>query len=114
MTSGIDHKVTSEKKKLVAGLAVLGHTKEYIAKRLNICAETLNKYYRYELEDKKNDVDCNVVDKLLDQALDGNLKAIMFYLTHRCGWAAAKVKDDNESINIKSLAEAIMLAKEAK
>jgi DNA-binding transcriptional regulator LsrR (DeoR family) len=93
------HEPTEFTRGKVAGLYIAGIKKEDIAKRLNISDDTLRKYYKDELDHAKQDVQEGLVKILISKAYEGNMKAIMAWLTHQGKWYPEPApKDINHQI----------------
>jgi plasmid maintenance system antidote protein VapI len=94
--STVPHVPTDETRLLIAELSSFGITHEQMASRLDICVETLNKYYKKELVDGKCKVIQQVARRLVDKALDGDSSSQMFYLKTQAGWREKDKEDDNK------------------
>lgn len=87
------HKPTDEKKSLVRTLAAVGITHEDIARKLDISADTLVKYYFQELTDGRIDANAQVGKGLFEQAKNGNTAAAIFWLKTRANWKETNVTE---------------------
>ena len=101
------HEPTDFTRGKVCGLYIAGTTKERIAERLNISRETLNKYYRKELDEHKEDINEEMVGILIRLARTGNLKALTFYLRTIAGLYEAKAPENNQADNKPTIADII-------
>mgnify|MGYP005994034113 FL=1 len=80
------HEPTDKNKTIVNSLASYGIPHEDIARKLNISADTLVKYYKKELDDGRIDANAEVAKTLMQQIRKGNTLASIFYLKTRAGW----------------------------
>ena len=83
------HKVTPQGREIVAQLNAAGATDEEIALQLGLCAKTLRKYYFRELEHGVSLARNEVLRKLYDKAMTGNVAAMKEYLRQTEKGAAA-------------------------
>lgn len=89
------HEPTKETRLLVQELTAFGITQEKIARRLNICIDTLALHYRDELDNGKTDAVLAVGKSLYSKAVEqDDLGAQVFYLKTQGGWRE-KDKDDD-------------------
>lgn len=86
MAQGKKHNPTDEARKLVKSLAAVGIKHVDIASKLDITHETLNKYYKTELDDGRIDANAAIGQTLFQQAKNGNTSAAIFWLKTRAGW----------------------------
>lgn len=96
--SCVAHEPTSESRAEVAALVSFGIIHEHIARMLKISADTLVKYYSYELETGLQHAINKVANVLFQKAMDGDMSAAMFYLKTRAKWRE-KDPDDNKALN---------------
>lgn len=94
MTDTTPHKPTDATRLLISELSAFGVTHEQMASRLDICVETLNKYYKKELIDGKTKVVEQIAKRLVAKAIDGDGPSQMFYLKTQAGW---REKDREEA-----------------
>jgi len=83
---GVAHKPTDEKRLIVKTLAAVGITHEDIARKLEIDNDTLQKYYKKELDDGRVDANAANGKALYEQAKSGNTPAMIFWLKTRARW----------------------------
>jgi plasmid maintenance system antidote protein VapI len=105
MSQGHDHVPTEETRLLVKELYAAGITKERIAKRFEICDDTLNKHYKNELDNEKEGMIAKLGKSLYQKALDGDGKAAEFWLKCQGKWSYAKAQEDTDRA---AAAEAVM------
>jgi hypothetical protein len=84
---------TEQERLQVKTLAAVGIRHEDIAAKLGICADTLTKYYRKELDDGRVDANAVVARSLYEQAKTGNTAAMIFWLKTRAGWKETQVNE---------------------
>jgi hypothetical protein len=102
------HEPTDETRKLAAELASWGIPKASIARRLDICQDTLNKYYDDVMTNGKTDVIRQVANKLYTKAIEENdLSAQVFYLKTQGGWSD-KPKEDGSNKQALSIIEQLL------
>jgi hypothetical protein len=103
----LPHEPNDELRREVAACASYGFTHEQIALRLKISADTLVKYYKYELDNGLCDANFKVAGNLFKKAyLDEDLTAIIFWLKTRAKW---REKDrDEDSAKIDSVIEKLI------
>lgn len=77
------HEPTEFTRKLVRELFACGITRERIAQRLKICAETLNKHYEEELDDELENMIAAMHQNLYRDALEGCKADREFWLKTR-------------------------------
>jgi hypothetical protein len=93
-----NHKPTDKTKHQVSALYSFGHTQEEIALFLNICADTLAKHYKRELETARIEANAAVANKLYRKATEGDdLSAQIFWLKTRGRWRTADKVAETES-----------------
>lgn len=79
------HEKTKENSDLARKLAALGCPFEDIAKKLNICSDTLVKKYKEELNAGRIDANAAVAGSLYKKAINGDTQAAIFWLKTRGG-----------------------------
>lgn len=84
--AGKAHEPTDDNRSLVRRLAAVGCRYEDIAIKLRICDDTLVKYYRQELDDGRIDANAVIAGTLYEQARQGNITAMIFWLKTRANW----------------------------
>jgi transposase len=87
------HQPTEQNRLQVKTLAAVGIRHEDIATKLGICADTLTKYYRQELDDGRVDANAQIGKSLYEQAKNGNTTAMIFWLKTRAGWKETMVNE---------------------
>jgi transposase len=87
------HQPTEHSRVQVKTLAAVGIRHEDIASKLGISADTLTKYYRQELDDGRIDANAQVGKSLYEQAKNGNITAMIFWLKTRAGWKETQVQE---------------------
>jgi transposase len=87
------HQPTDQTKLQAKTLAAVGIRHEDIAAKLGICADTLTKYYRQELDDGRIDANSQIGKSLYEQAKNGNTAAMIFWLKTRAGWKETQVQE---------------------
>lgn len=81
-----DHKPTDENRRLVKMLAAVGARVDDIGTKLGISHDTVQKFYRTELEEGRIDANAQVAQTLFQQAKSGNTAAMIFWMKTRAGW----------------------------
>jgi transposase len=87
------HQPTEHSRVQVKTLAAVGIRHEDIASKLGISADTLTKYYKQELDDGRIDANAQVGKSLYEQAKNGNITAMIFWLKTRAGWKETQVQE---------------------
>ena len=87
------HQPTEHSRVQVKTLAAVGIRHEDIASKLGISADTLTKYYKLELDDGRIDAIAQVGQSLYEQAKNGNITAMIFWLKTRAGWKETQVQE---------------------
>jgi len=77
---------TDEERKQVEIMASVGIIHEQIAAYLDICADTLTKYYAKELRTSAIKANAKVAGSLYQQAISGNVTAQIFWCKTKMGW----------------------------
>ena len=99
------HEPTEKTRAEVAALVSFGNTQEEIAGFIGISIDTLERYYRDELDNSVVRANAKVAAKLFRKAIDGDdIKAQIFWLKTRARW---REKDDTPSVSDK-IVEAII------
>lgn len=80
------HEPTEESRRLVKALAMTGTRHVDIAEKLSVSHDTLTKYYADELRDGRVDANAKVAQALYQNAINGNVTAMIFWLKTRAGW----------------------------
>lgn len=64
--------------------------------RITMSKRTFYKHFKLDLKQARAVMTSQVVQRLHEQALSGNMRAIIFYLQSRAGWnpLASKIEDD--------------------
>lgn len=71
---------------LVKSLSAVGMPYEDISRKLKITSDTLVKYYKDELELGRAEANAEIARTLYQQAKNGNVAAMMFWLKTRARW----------------------------
>jgi hypothetical protein len=87
------HQPTEQTRIQVKTLAAVGIRHEDIAIKMGICADTLTKYYRQELDEGRIDANSQIGKSLYEQAKSGNTTAMIFWLKTRAGWKETQVNE---------------------
>jgi len=80
------HEATEQTRLQVKTLAAVGIRHEDIAAKLNICADTLTKYYREELTSGVIDANATIGKSLYEKAKSGDTASMIFWLKTRARW----------------------------
>jgi len=81
------HEPTEKTRAEVGALTSFGNTQEQIAEHLGVSVETLDKYYRDELDNSVVRANAKVAAKLFRKATEGDdLSAMIFWLKTRAKW----------------------------
>lgn len=80
------HKPTDELRKQVTSAVIAGVQQDTIAKIVGIAPMTLRKHYRDELDYGSDRANSEIAKTLYQQALDGNVGALIFWAKTRMGW----------------------------
>ncbi len=94
-------------REMVRDLVVLGVKQDKIADYLKISVDTLDKYYRYELDHGLYEALAPVARTAIQLAQAGNLKMIDLVLKYRAGWAKF-AEDDGKKSNTDTLLEKLI------
>lgn len=98
------HKPTGKSRAEVAALYSFGNTQEDIAAYLEICVETLVKYYKRELDTALIKANAQVANKLFRKATEGDdLGAMTFWLKTRARWRTVDHEDHNDERVVEEL-----------
>jgi transposase len=92
-----DHKPTDENRRLVKMLAAVGARVDDIGTKLGISHDTVQKFYRTELEEGRIDANAQVAQTLFQQAKSGNTAAMIFWMKTRAGWKERHVIEGGET-----------------
>ena len=87
------HQPTDQTRLQAKTLAAVGIKHEDIAAKIGICADTLVKYYKQELDDGRVDANAQIGKSLYEQAKSGNTAAMIFWLKTRAGWKETQVQE---------------------
>jgi transposase len=87
------HQPTDQTRLQAKTLAAVGIRHEDIAAKIGICADTLVKYYKHELDDGRVDANAQIGKSLYEQAKAGNTAAMIFWLKTRAGWKETQVQE---------------------
>lgn len=101
------HIPDSYSREVVRALVVVGANQEAIARYLKISVDTLDKYYRTELDEGLYDALMPVAKTAIQLAQEGNVKMIDLVLKYRAGWAK-NADDEKKRINTDTLLEKLI------
>ena len=79
------HKPTTEHRRMVEAMSAYGIPHDDISLVVGIDRNTLTKYYRQELDQASAKANAKVAERLYDRAINGDVKAMMFWLERRGG-----------------------------
>ena len=79
------HKPTVDQRKMVEAMSAYGIPQDDISLVVGIDRNTLAKYYRQELDQASAKANAKVAERLYDRAINGDVKAMMFWLERRGG-----------------------------
>jgi hypothetical protein len=79
------HKPTVEYRKMVEAMSAYGIPQDDISAVVGIDRNTLAKHYRQELDQASAKANAKVAERLYSRAIDGDVKAMMFWLERRGG-----------------------------
>ena len=79
------HKPTAEYRRMVEAMSAYGIPQDDIALVIQVDRNTLAKYYRRELDEATAKANAKVAERLYDRAINGDVKAMMFWLERRGG-----------------------------
>lgn len=87
MTRGVKYEPTQKDRELVESLAGIGITHQMICNVIGIKKrDTLDKYYREELDRGKAKACAKVAKKLFDKCMEGDTASILFWCKTQMGW----------------------------
>lgn len=89
-----EHVPTERTKAIVEAYSLAGWNQDVIAKRLDICINTLYKHYRAELDEYKYDKLAVIAGCAYKMALDGNEKMIEMFLKCQARWSPYKPPEE--------------------
>ena len=81
----IAHKPTADQRRMVEAMSAYGIPQDDIALVIQVDRNTLAKYYRRELDEATAKANAKVAERLYDRAINGDVKAMMFWLERRAG-----------------------------
>jgi hypothetical protein len=99
----IAHKPDEKSRKQVLELAGFGMTHDQIAKVMDICDETLRKYYKHELDTGTTELNTKVAQNLFSIATGKDKAAVtaaIFWLKTRARWTE-RIDISNEDGSLK-------------
>lgn len=79
------HKPTTEHRRMVEAMSAYGIPHDDISAVVGIDRNTLAKYYRQELDQASAKANAKVAERLYYRAINGDVKAMMFWLERRGG-----------------------------
>src|SRR3990167_609908 len=107
------HQPTKKTRAEVAALNSFGNTQEEIASYLDICVDTLYKYYKYELKTAVIKANAKVAQSLYNKAVNqDDLAAQIFWLKTRGRWRTADSLPPNQPNTVSEISEDIIKEKE--
>ena len=80
------HKPTDETRKLARSLSGIGVPQEDICVILGVSKPTLHKHYRDDLDKGLAEANAKVAESLYRQAINGDIRAAIFWAKARMGW----------------------------
>jgi len=92
------HTPDQQKRDLVQRLSSVGVRYDDIALKLDICDDTLKKYYKKELDHGRIDANAIVAGTLYGLAKSGNIAATIFWLKTRAKWRETDVDQNGEKV----------------
>lgn len=95
------HVPTDETKELAYRLSGLGLPHEQIAYVIGIDDKTLRKYYQTELKKGKAETNMNVAQTLYDKAMEGDIKAAIWWSKAQMGWSEKVGVEHSGSVSIE-------------
>ena len=81
----VAHKPTADQRRMVEAMSAYGIPQDDIALVIQVDRNTLAKYYRHELDEATAKANAKVAERLYDRAINGDVKAMMFWLERRGG-----------------------------
>ena len=104
------HEPTEAMRKTVSLHATVGSRQETIAEVLGISVDTLQRYYRSELDTSREKANAQVGGALYNKAIGGDTTAMIFWLKTRARWRET-VDVSNEDGTLKPEArQSVLLA----
>jgi len=104
------HEPTEAMRKTVSLHATVGSRQETIAEVLGISVDTLQRYYRSELDTSREKANAQVGGALYNKAIGGDTTAMIFWLKTRARWRET-VDVSNEDGSLKPEArQSVLLA----
>ncbi len=86
MPSGKKHVPTDDERKQVSALVAYGIPQDAIARMMGIRRAALARHYKKEIANAGHQANARVAESLYQQAIKGNLTAMIFWLKTRAGW----------------------------
>jgi len=81
----VAHKPTADQRRMVEAMSAYGIPQDDIALVIQVDRNTLAKYYKQELDQATAKANAKVAERLYDRAINGDVKAMMFWLERRGG-----------------------------
>jgi hypothetical protein len=72
---------------LVRQLAMIGCTTETIAQHFHCSRDTIERRFRYELDEGRSDGEIRIRGKLFQQAMNGSQRSLEVCSVNLCGWS---------------------------
>lgn len=106
MPRGPIHKPNKQTKHDVKMLKAFGITHAHIADHLGISHDTLEKYYRHEIDHGLNEANIKVANVLFELCtVKKDRASVMFWLKTRGGW---REKDFDDEGKVKTIIESLL------
>lgn len=87
------HEPTARSRTIVRTMAGMGAPQEGIAQKVGISVDTLDKYYRLELDAGTVEANAAMAGALYKTGISGNVAAQIFWLKTRAGWKETQVHE---------------------
>jgi hypothetical protein len=92
---------TEEQRKLVSQLVAVGVRQEDLPIFFDVCLNTIRLHFAEEIANAKLKANAAIARKLYNEAVDGNITAMIFWLKTQAGWSERNTLDLN--VNPKKL-----------
>ena len=105
------HEPTEAMRKTVSLHATVGSRQETIAEVLGISVDTLQRYYRSELDTSRERANAQVGGALYNKAMGGDTTAMIFWLKTRARWReTVDISNEDGTLKPEPVAAAVMAA----
>ena len=105
------HEPTEAMRKTVSLHATVGRRQETIAEVLGISVDTLQRYYRSELDTSRERANAQVGGALYNKAMGGDTTAMIFWLKTRARWReTVDISNEDGTLKPEPVAAAVMAA----